>query len=61
MDNKLDIFSAGVARKLVEAIIQEWDTSHQDLTAELTVDGSVDLIRKSLSGVPLRSSHFRRR
>lgn len=52
MDNKLHIFSAGVARKLVEAVIQEWNASHPDLTAELTVDGSVDLIRKCLSGAP---------
>ncbi len=50
MHNCLQIFSAGVARKLVEQTITRWNTLHPEISAELTVAGSVDLIRNYLSG-----------
>ena len=48
--NNLHIFSAGVARKAVTDTINKWNETHPELPAELTVDGSVDLIRRCLSG-----------
>jgi len=50
MQNKLQIFSAGVAKPVVSATIQKWNELHPEFPAELTVTGSVDLIRRCLSG-----------
>lgn len=50
MSNCLQIYSAGVARKVAEQTILRWNALHPELPAELTVTGSVDLIRKHLSG-----------
>lgn len=50
MSKTLNIFSAGVARKVVTLAIEKWNESHPELPAQLTVDGSVDLIRRALSG-----------
>lgn len=50
MTNTLHIFSAGVARKVVEETIAKFSTLHPDADVQLTVDGSVDLIRRCLSG-----------
>lgn len=50
MGNTLNIFSAGVARKAAADTINKWNAAHPELPAELTVDGSVDLIRRCLSG-----------
>lgn len=52
MSNTLNIFSAGVARKVVNDTIKIWNGKHPELSANLTVDGSVDLIRRCLSGEP---------
>ena len=52
MNTTLNIFSAGVARKAVEATISKWNAAHPDIPVNLKVDGSVDLIRKCLSGEP---------
>lgn len=48
----LNIFSAGVAKKVVTDTINKWNIMHPELPASLTVDGSVDLIRHCLSGEP---------
>ena len=52
MNKTLNIFSAGVAKKVVSATIEKWNALHPELPAALTVGGSVDLIRRSLSGDP---------
>lgn len=52
MSKTLNIFSAGVARKVVTLAIEKWNSMHPQLPANLTVDGSVDLIRRALSGEP---------
>ncbi len=52
MKNSLNIFCAGVARKTTEDVIANWNAAHPELPAALTVDGSVDLIRRCLSGEP---------
>lgn len=48
----LNIFSAGVAKKVVNDTIREWNSQNPQLPVNLTVDGSVDLIRRCLSGEP---------
>lgn len=48
----LNIFSAGVARKVVNDTIKKWNQIYPDISVDLTVDGSVDLIRRCLSGEP---------
>lgn len=50
MTNTLHIFSAGVARKVVEETITKFSALHPDTEVLLTVDGSVDLIRRCLCG-----------
>lgn len=52
MSNTLNIFSAGVVRKVVSNTIKKWNLIHPELPTQLTVDGSVDLIRRALSGEP---------
>lgn len=47
---KLNIFSAGVAGKVAKDVIKQWNKLHHEIPAELTIDGSVDLIRRCLSG-----------
>ncbi len=48
----LNIFSAGVARKVAEDTISKWTAAHPDTTVNLIIDGSVDLIRRCLNGEP---------
>lgn len=50
--NRLNIFSAGVARKVTADVIRKWNDLHPELPAAITVGGSVDLIRKCLAGEP---------
>lgn len=50
MSKTLNIYSAGVAKKVVTAAIEKWNSLHPELPAALTVGGSVDLIRRSISG-----------
>jgi len=52
MSKILNIFSAGVAQKAVRSAIEKWNISHPDIPAGITVDGSVDLIRRCLDGEP---------
>lgn len=46
----LQIYSAGVARKLAQKTIERWNEDHPELQASLTVYGSVDLARRVLNG-----------
>ena len=46
----LNIFSAGVARKVVNDTITKLKKANPNLEINLTVDGSVDLIRRCLNG-----------
>ena len=48
--NILNIFSAGVARKVVTDTITQFKDIYPDMDITLTVDGSVDLIRRCLDG-----------
>ena len=48
----LNIFSAGVARKVVNDTITKFKDNNPQLDINLTVDGSVDLIRRCLKGEP---------
>lgn len=48
----LRIFSAGVARKITEETIAAWNNDHPQSPAELTVRGSVELVRRVLAGEP---------
>lgn len=50
--NTLNIFSAGVARKVINDTIKKWTETHPDTTVNLVIDGSVDLIRQCLAGEP---------
>lgn len=49
---KLTIFSAGVARNVVTQTISQWNQQNPQLPAQLITGGSVDLIRRCLSGEP---------
>lgn len=51
-NQQLTIFSAGVARKVVTHTIEQWNEQNPQLPAYLITDGSVDLIRRCLSGEP---------
>lgn len=50
MSLQLNIFSAGVAGKAVKDVISKWNKLYPEITAALTIDGSVDLIRRCLAG-----------
>lgn len=50
MSLQLNIFSAGVAGKAVKDVISKWNKLYPEIPASLTIDGSVDLIRRCLSG-----------
>lgn len=50
MRRALQVFSAGVARKITEETIAIWNSDHPELPAELTVCGSVELVRRVLAG-----------
>lgn len=52
MSKTLNIFSAGVARKVINDTIEKWTAEHPDMAVNLTIDGSVDLIRRCLAGEP---------
>lgn len=49
-DKTLQIFTAGVAMKAVKETAQKWNLTHPNLQAEVHVGGSIDLIRRILSG-----------
>ena len=48
----LNIFSAGVARKVVNDTIAKFKGIYPSINVNLIVDGSVDLIRRCLNGEP---------
>ena len=48
----LQVFSAGVARSMAEETIAAWNREYPEFPAELTVGGSVELVRRVLSGDP---------
>lgn len=49
-DKTLQIFTAGVAMKVVTATAQRWNLAHPERQAEVHVGGSIDLIRRILAG-----------
>lgn len=51
-EQTLQVFSAGVAKETAAAAIEKWNGMHPEIPAKLTVDGSVNLIRRTLSGEP---------
>lgn len=46
----LQVFSAGVARSVTEETMAVWNKDHPELPAQLTVRGSVELVRRVLAG-----------
>lgn len=46
----LRIFSAGVAAGLVKALAKRWEEEHPDVSVEVSMGGSVDLIRRIING-----------
>ncbi len=48
----LNIFCAGVSRRLVMATAEKWDRIYPELPAKIKSGGSVDLIRDCISGKP---------
>lgn len=51
MDN-LNLFCAGVSRKLVTETAEKWNGLHPELPAIVTSGGSVDIIRRCIAGEP---------
>lgn len=49
-DKTLQIFTAGVAMKVVTATAQRWNLAHPERQAEVHVGGSMDLMRRLLAG-----------
>ena len=49
-EKTLQIFTAGVAMKIVKEKVQQWNLAHPERQAEMHPGGSVDLIRKVLAG-----------
>jgi len=49
-ENTLQIFTAGVAMGVVKEAVQQWNLKHPEFQAEMHPGGSVDLVRKVLSG-----------
>lgn len=50
MENKLQIFTAGVAMGLVRKTVEVWNAEHADFQASFQPGGSVDLVRKVVAG-----------
>lgn len=49
-DKTLQIFTAGVAMKVVTATAQRWNLAHPERQAEVHTGGSIDLVRRILAG-----------
>lgn len=49
-DKTLQIFTAGVALKVVTATAQRWNLAHPERQAEVHTGGSIDLVRRILAG-----------
>lgn len=49
-DKTLQIFTAGVAMKVVKETAQRWNLAHPERQAEVHVGGSIDLVRRILAG-----------
>ena len=49
-DRTLQVFTAGVAMKIVREKVQQWNLTHPERQAEMRPGGSVDLIRRVLAG-----------
>ena len=49
-DKTLQIFTAGVAMRVVREKVQQWNLAHPERQAEMRPGGSVDLIRRVLAG-----------
>ena len=50
--SNLRVFSAGVAMKIVKNLVEEWNKKNKNVRAEMQAGGSVDLLRKAISGEP---------
>lgn len=51
-ENRLQIFTAGVAKDIIWDIVEIWNAQHPELQADMYSDGSVNLIRKIQGGEP---------
>ena len=51
-ENRLQIFTAGVAKDIIQNIVKIWNEQHPQLQADMYSDGSVNLIRKIQNGDP---------